>query len=175
MKKIFLGLSLAGVIILTGVVGMSNLVFADTYNAQKVTLKNEEINLIKNGDFSDSGKHWLFNGMYTPDFPKGYAEVSSSSGPLSNAESFDVEPNTKYKLEFDIKADHVWTSQPHLDLIGNGSTVQFSQSLTSPREWTTFRYEYITPTHINKLSFSIYEQRMSAFVMDNVKFVKQDK
>ncbi len=171
MKKILLGLTLIG----TGAVGVPNTAFADTFNEQNYKQKNEEINLIKNGDFSDSGKHWLLNGMYTPKFSKGYAEVSYGFGSLSNAEAFYVEPNTKYKLEFDIKSDHPWTSQPRFYLLGNGPTEQFSQSLTSPKEWTTFKYEYTTSASINKLSFSIYEQVMSSFAMDNVKFVKLDK
>lgn len=173
MKKIFFGLALAGILIGTGVVGMSNSAFADTSIAQNDTLKSEEINLIKNGDFSESGKHWVLNGR-TPNFPKGYAEVRYGSGSLSNAELFDVEPNTKYKLEFDIKSDHPWTSQPRFSLIGNGATLQFSQTLTSPARWTTFRYEYTTPAYVNKLRFSIHEQTRSAFAMDNVKFVKLD-
>lgn len=72
--------------------------------------------------------------MYTQKFPKRYAEVSNGFGSLFNAESFDVDPNTKYKLEFDIKSDHPWTSQPRFYLLGNESTVQFSQSLTSPKK-----------------------------------------
>lgn len=174
MKKIFFRLALAGVLIGTGVIGMSNSAFADTSIVQNDSVKNEEINLIKNGDFSAGGNYWLLNGR-TPNFPKGYAEVSYGAGALSNAEPFNVEPNTKYKLEFDIKANHPWTSQPYFSLVGNGSTLQFSQTLTSPDNWTTFRYEYTTPAHINQLRFFIHEQRRSAFALDNVKFVKLDK
>lgn len=74
--------------------------------------------------------------MYTPNFPKGCAAVMPISKPLSTAEYINVEPNTKYKLEFDIKSDGVWTSQPLVNLILDGSAIQFSQTLASPKEWT---------------------------------------
>lgn len=175
MKKIFFNLALVGVLIGTGIVGMSNSAFADTSIAQNDTLKNEEINLIKNGDFSDGGKDWLLNGTKPPLVQNGYVVQGYGYGPLFNAEPFAVEPNTKYKLEFDIKAESPITSQPYVELIGNGSTVQFSKALTSPDEWTTFSYEYTTPNYVNELTFSIFEQRSSYFALDNVKFVKLDK
>lgn len=172
MKKVCLGLALAGVLIGTGVVGTSHSVSANTSIVDNHAQRNEEVNLVKNGDFSDGGNHWLVNGDRTPDFPDGYGVVDEYFPLFSDR--FEVEPGTKYKFQFDVKKSNIFVPDLEVELLNEGNSVKFSTSVAADDNWTTYSYEYTTPDYgVKTLSLWLGQKiSMAQAYIDNVKFVK---
>ncbi|MES5896828.1 binary toxin-like calcium binding domain-containing protein [Bacillus cereus group sp. RP43] len=129
-------------------------------------------NLIKNGNFDEGKNYWkTTNGDFLFEIKDGYL-IGNNHRVVKN-EKFKVKPNTKYKLEYDLRANPGFISKPNISLIGIGTgyNTQFEDTATLSNDWKTYSFDFTTKKNINYIYFEIYDTQSGGYYnLDNVKF-----
>lgn len=131
--------------------------------------KSKQINLIRNGNFDEGSKYWSTTNGIPPYLGNGYLMGNHNLVVISD--SFEVKPNTKYKLEFDLRSSGTITSQPVIRLTSYMNTLFESGITKNTQDWVTFSYDYTSDSRLTTLNFQIWERVTGGWYnLTNVKF-----
>ncbi|WP_190325338.1 hypothetical protein [Bacillus cereus] len=145
-----------------------NNVYHQTKNFD-VYLNQHQTNLIQNGNFAEGNLNWSTIEGALPYVEHGYLIGNYNRNVVSDL--FEVKPNTRYKLEFDIRNDSGGAYPISIALVSYLGQ-EFSREIScDSREWKTYSFDYITGPDIKSLYFQIQEKiRDARYNLTNVKF-----
>ncbi|OXB97314.1 MULTISPECIES: binary toxin-like calcium binding domain-containing protein [Bacillus] len=148
--------------------GNTNLQFDDVSVSKWRQVLGE--NLIKNGNFDEGKNYWkTTNGDFLFEIKDGYL-IGGSNRVVIN-EKFKVKPNTTYKLEYDLRTNPGFKSNPKIKLIGTGSRMVFEDTVTLSNDWKTYSFDFTTDSNTQDISFQIFDTKQGGYYnLDNVKF-----
>ncbi|QOT00367.1 Iota toxin protein Ib [Brevibacterium sp. JNUCC-42] len=115
-------------------------------------------NLIKNGDFSEGNNFWNLDIVPVP----GKIENGYFIGYGIMSDSFNVKPNTKYKLAFDLRSHPGASARPTVFLS------KLMEQLEISNDWTRYSFDYTTASNETSVHFSMMDMFGRIFNLDNV-------
>ncbi|MGD6836564.1 hypothetical protein ACQCVL_08300 [Bacillus thuringiensis] len=138
-------------------------------NNYAVHSNQNQKNLIQNGNFAEGNWNWSTIEGALPYIEHGYLIGNQNRNVVSDL--FEVKPNTRYKLEFDIRNDSGGAYPISIALVSYLGQEFSREIICDSREWKTYSFDYITGPDIKSLYFQIQEKiRDARYNLTNVKF-----